>query len=231
MAETREPSHPPSEPQPALLRNDGGGVDGRDPSDRPVRIQLFVALLLGLVLVATGLYLWRRPRAAPEASALENAADSGVSSAILALADGGVVSAVAQVEAGTSSGVSVSDPRVVSCHDKGTKKTAPADCDHLGDLEQALVRAVEQSATCVPEAAGGGTIEYLADVSFARKKNAVSVTLPKDNRSMKNTKALVACKGAVAHALRDVAVDGVTHAHQRYKISITATYPGPVKAH
>ena len=228
MAETREPSHPPSEPQPALLRADAGGGD---PSDRPVRIQLFIALLLGLVLVATGLYLWRRPRAAPEASVADGAGDGGASPSSLALADGGVAAAVAQVEAGSSSGLSIADPRVVSCHDKGTKKTAPADCDHLGDFEQALVRAVEQTASCVPESAGGGTIEYLADVSFARKKNAVSVTLPKDARSMKNTKALVACKTAVTRALHDVAIDGVTHNHQRYKISVVATYPGPVKLH
>lgn len=227
MAETREPSHPPSEPQPALRADGGGG----DPSDRPVRIQLFIALLLGLVLVATGLYLWRRPRAAPEASVADGAGDGGAPSSSLALADGGVVAAVAQVEAGASSGPSLADPRIVSCHDKGTKKTAPADCDHLGDFEQAFVRAIEQSSTCVPEAAGGGTIEYLADVSFARKKNAVSVTLPKDARSMKNTKALIACKIAVTRALHDVAIDGVTHNHQRYKISVVATYPGPVKLH
>ena len=227
MGDTREPSHPPSEPQPTLLRaSDAGG----DPSDRPVRIQLFVALLLGLVLVATGLYLWRRPRSLPEASA-GDAADGGASSlAGLASAEGGVAAAAAQVDAGGAGALSLSEPRIVSCHDKGSKKTAPADCDHLGDVEQALARAIEQSATCVPAAAGGGTIEYLADVSFARKKNAVSVTLPKDGRSMKNTKALIACKSAVGRALHELAVDGVTHNHQRYKISVVATYPGPAKA-
>src|SRR5512140_1027414 len=49
---------PPSEPRPDRRARDFGlGYD------RPARLQMLVALVLGLVLVAIPLYLWRRPRA------------------------------------------------------------------------------------------------------------------------------------------------------------------------
>lgn len=236
MAETREPSHPPSEPKSSSLRTtpDARALDEAN-ADRPVRIQLFVALLLGLVLVATGLYLWRRPRAVPDAASAGSGetvpSPSAASATQAVLGDAGIAAAVAaQAEAGAANGLSVSEARVVGCHDKGTKKTPAGDCDHLPPIEQALQKAIEQSMACVPPTAGGGTIEYMVDVSFNRKKNAVKLSLPKGGRSMKNAKALAACKSAVARGLTDVAVEGVTHAHARYEIAITATYPGPVKA-
>jgi len=202
------------------------GVDG------PVRIQLFVALLLGLVLVATGLYLWRRPRTGPEAAAGGDAVpvvDAAATQSVLG--DGGIAAAVAaQVEAGAMGGLSLTEPRIVGCHDKGPKKTPAEECDHLQPIEQAFAKAIGDAASCVPGTAGGGTIEYMVDVSFNRKKNAVKLALPKGKSSMKNAKALASCKSAVARGLSDVSVDGVTHGHQRYEIAITATYPGAVKA-
>ena len=50
---------PPSEP-----RSSRASFDALDAQvDRPARLQMIVALILGLVLVAIPLYLWRRPRA------------------------------------------------------------------------------------------------------------------------------------------------------------------------
>ena len=220
MAETREPSHPPSEPvsrqTASVLRStpDAGADANARNADGPVRIQLFVALLLGLVLVATGLYLWRRPRSIPEASGTSDVTPSAASATQAVVGDAGIAAAVAaQAEAGAASGISVSEPRVLGCHDKGSKKTPAAECDHLPPIEQALAAAIEQAASCVPAAAGGGTIEYMVDVSFNRKKNAVKLVLPKGGRSMKNAKALNACKSAVGRGLHDVSTDGVTHNH------------------
>jgi hypothetical protein len=232
MADVREPSHPPADPKPSILRSTPETGDaGLRNADAPVRIQLFVALLLGLVLVATGLYLWRRPRSGPEPAAAAATADAAPATQAL-VGDAGVGSVVAaQAEAGAAaSSLSLSDAKVLGCHDKGTKKTAPEDCDHLPPIEDALNKAVSDSAACVPAAAGGGTIDYVVDVSFSRKKNAVKLSLPKGTRSMKNAKAVAACKSAVTRGLHDVTVDGVTHAHARYEIGITATYPGAVKA-
>jgi hypothetical protein len=222
MAEPREPSHPPSDPHPVLARASlflGG-------EERPVRLQLVAALLLGLVLVATGLYLWRRPKATADASGTEGAPAGSAA----ASADPGVVTAppaavgAAATGAAANGPVSLSDTRVLACHDKGSKKTAPDQCDHVAQVEQALTSAITQAATCVPAAQGGGTIEYVADVSFSRHK--VSLSLPKAGRSVRDLKVLRACSSAVRGALQAVPLDAVDHQHARYKIAVTATYRG-----
>jgi hypothetical protein len=220
MAEPREPSHPPSEPHPALARV--GNLFAAE--DRPVRVQLVAALLLGLVLVASGLYLWRRPRSA-DASSADPAAATSTAGGAGAADDAGAFAAVpVVVDAGGASPVSLSDPRVLACHDRGSKKTAPDQCDHVARVEQALTSAITQAAACVPSAAGGGTIEYVADVSFSRHK--VSVSLPRAGRSVRDVKVLRACSTAVRGAMQGVALDGVDHQHARYKIAVTATYRG-----
>ena len=215
MAEPREPSHPPSEPHPALARV-GNLFAGED---RPVRIQLVAALLLGLVLVASGLYLWRRPRSGADATGSDTA------SALTGADDAGAVAtSPSTIDAAGSSPVALSDPRVIACHDRGSKKTAPDQCDHVERVEQALTSAIEQAAACVPPAGGGGTIEYVADVSFSRHK--VSVSLPRAGRSVRDLKVLRSCSAAVRGSMQGVALDGVDHQHARYKIAVTATYRG-----
>ena len=220
MPDRREPSHPPSEPHSALAR--ASGI--LDAEDRPVRVQLVGALLLGLVLVASGLYLWRRPHSS-DATASDPASGSAAPSLAALGGDAGFGAIVGPgVDAGSSGPVSLSDARILACQDHGSKTTAPDACDHLTPIEQALSSAINQASSCVPGAVGGGTIEYVADVSFARHK--VNVTLPRAGRSVHDRKALRACSSAVRGALQGVALDGVDHQHARYKIAVTATYRG-----
>jgi hypothetical protein len=221
MSDRREPSHPPSEPHSALAR--ASGILNAE--DRPVRLQLIGALLLGLVLVASGLYLWRRPRSS-DAATSDPASASASAPTLAALGgDAGFEAIVGGgVDAGSAGPVSVSDARVLACQDRGSKKTAPDACDHLAPIEQALSSAIHQASSCVPGAAGGGTIEYVADVSFSRHK--VNVSLPRAGRSVHDRKAIKACSAAVRGALQGVALDGVDHQHSRYKIAVTATYRG-----
>jgi hypothetical protein len=216
MADRREPSHPPSDPHPALAR--AGSLFAAE--DRPVRVQLIAALLFGLVLVASGLYLWRRPHSSPDVASTEPASSGASVPALAVLGDAGV--AMISPEAGSSGPVSVSEARTLACQDRGSKKTAPDQCDRLTSIEQALSSAINQAASCVPGSAGGGTIEYVADVSFSRHK--VNVSLPRAGRSVHDRKVLKACSSAVRGALQGVALDGMEHQHSRYKIAVTATY-------
>src|SRR3954453_9150683 len=62
-------SSPPSQPSPYRYLGRGGG-------ERPVRLQIVMALIATLVLVAVPLYLWRRPQ--PESIP---SADAAVASA------------------------------------------------------------------------------------------------------------------------------------------------------
>jgi hypothetical protein len=177
---------------------------------------MIVALVLLLVLVAIPLYLWRRPRA--ESIAVAGSADAGI--------DPSAGSAQA-APAADESKPSIGDAKSVLCQDPGPKKTAPDQCDHVVEVEKAFAKAIEDSASCVPKDAGGGTIQYIADVSF--KRRAIGVSTPKDGRTMKNAKVVSACQSAVKGKLQALPLEPLTHAHARYKIAITASYPGATK--
>jgi len=203
-------SVPPSEPR--ASRTSFSQIDIG--ADRPARLQMIVAMVLGLVLVAIPLYLWRRPRA--ESIASTGAADAG--------APGPAVEAPPPAAEGKPT---LGDPRVLQCQDPGPKRTAADACDHVAELEKALGQAIDDAASCVPRDAGGGTIQYVADVSF--KKKSIGLTTPRESRTMKSAKVAAACQSAVKSKLGSVSLDAMPHAHQRYKIAITATYPGTVK--
>jgi hypothetical protein len=177
---------------------------------------MIVALILGLVLVAIPLYLWRRPRA--ESIAVNTSA-----------ADAGALPAVtAATTAGPEEKLVIGDPKILSCHDPGPRKTAPEQCDHVTELEKAFAKAIEENASCVPRDAGGGTIIYVADVGFA-KKRSVAVSTPKEGRTLKNPKVAGTCEKAIKGRLSSLPLESIKHEHARYRVSITATYPGSVK--
>jgi hypothetical protein len=213
MADRREPSHPPSDPRPAVISR--GGLFAVE--ERPVRVQLFAALALGLVLVGTGLFLWRRPHVSEEARAAEAAASASASAqaatAVIAPSAAAPTSAMP---------VALSEPRVLGCHDRGSKKTAPDQCDHVPAVEKALADAIEKASTCVPTGTTSGTIEYVADVSFSRHK--VGLNLPHTGRSVTDKHVLHSCSTAVRGSIKDLSLDGIDHQHARYSIAITATY-------
>jgi hypothetical protein len=184
--------------------------------DRSARVQFAAALALGLVLFGVGLYMWRRPHTPVDASAAD--AEPSGSSAMADAAPAPVASVA------PPSPVTLTDAHVLGCHDLGPKKTAPDQCDHVASIEKALSDAVEETAACVPPSASGGTIEYIADVSFLRHK--LNVILPAAGRSVRDRKVLHACASAVRSVLRRTPIDGVDHQHARYEISVTATYRG-----
>lgn len=209
------PSRPPSDPRPARARSSG---DGFPAEDRPPRAQLVGAAALGLVLVASGVYLWRRPHNPPDASA----GDAVPSASALAVDDARAPAAL--LDAGGPSPVTLTEARVLACHDKGSHKTPAEQCDHVTAVEQALAQAIAQTASCSASSAIGGTIEYVADVSFSRRR--VKISLPRAGRSLHDRKVVGACGLAVREAMDAVPLDAADHEHARYKISVTATYRG-----
>lgn len=202
---------PPSEPRPS--RGSLASLDAM--VDRPARLQVIVASMLALVLVVIPLYLWRRPRAesipVSRAGAPANAFD-------------GLDPAPAGVEEEPK--VTMTEPRVLACMDPGPRKTPADRCDHLADVEGAFVKAIEDSISCLPKDASG-SIQYVADVSFKRK--LVGVYAPKDGRTIKSAKMAGACASAVRARMKAFSLEGVAHQHARYKIAVTATYPGGKK--
>ena len=212
-----ESSLPPSQPRPSRTSTSLPSSTTALPTEaRPARAQLVVALLLGCLLVAIPLYLRRRP----------HVPDDPAAASIVPLA--GEVAAPGSASAApvgsTATSVVVSAPTILECHDKGNKKTPPEGCDRLPVFEKALVDAVNGAASCVPAGMGTGTIEYVLDVNFTKKK--IQLFVPKDGRTLRNVRAASACQASVKRGLPaslDGALDG-THAHSRYKIAVTATY-------
>jgi hypothetical protein len=210
------PSRPPQGgAADALL---GGGVD------RVARLQTIAAVVLGLALIAIPLYLWRRPRSesVPVTSALDASAPLG---------DAGQAAAAASSAVPVAPPVTLSEAKVMECHDTGSKRTRPEDCDHLAAVEKEFAQAIVTGGPCLPTASGGGTLVYVLDASFGRKHHPFELIVPKDGRTLKNphgmAAAVTACSAAVKKGLDGVTLEGVPHAHSRYKIAITATYPAP----
>lgn len=203
--------HPPSDPRSVNAR--GGGVVRAVP-DPSLRAQFATALIAGVLLVASGLFLWRRPHPPAAGSTAEGAAAPSCS------ADEGPP--IATPPPATLAPIALSGARILACQDPGPKKTPADQCDRLATIEKALASAVEQSSACVPDSLSGNTIEYVADVSFSRRK--VNVLLPRAGRSLRDRKVLAACATAVKDALVSVALEGIDHHHARYKIALTATY-------
>ena len=222
---------PPAQSSLSAGRLTEAAADALLGADRPARLQMIAALVLGLVLVAIPLYLWRRPRS--EAVTVASEASTAPSGSAVSLSGAPPIGSTGQGITGaapsTSDAVLLSEARVLECHDPGSKHTPATECDHLVVVEKALAQAIESSASCLPTSAGGGTLVYVADVSFQRKRNPFAIALPKDGRNLKNPRASAAsasaCGSAVKRAVSGVVLDGLPHLHARYKIAITASYP------
>jgi hypothetical protein len=238
MGRSTEPSLPPAEPRPTGSFGSFPGPpssrrapDAPPPSDRPARVQLIVALVLGLSLVAIPLYLWRRPQASDAINASN--LDGGALAALggLGAADGGTSGDDGGISAlpTTSATMPGSSPVVAECHDKGTKRTASAACDRLPSLEAAVQQAVADVGACFPAGAAGSAsttrpvvATYAVDVSFRRKRNPLQVRMTTDPPSSGTRSQRNACVSRVKAKLAAVSLTGVAHEHERYLITLAA---------
>lgn len=210
------PSIPPSEPRP-LSRP---GIDLRGP-ERATRIQLTVMLVLGVLLVAIPLYLWRRPHGEAKD------ADAGVALA----ADGGAPAAAAGNTVGPDGGapaaaspITLTEARIASCQDKGKKKTAE-ECDRLPLLEQALSKAVQEHGSCMAELLPGESVQFTSDVNFPRKKVGLTARKAGGTGNGRLPKTAKHCTEEIRRAFTAVSIAEMPHAHSRYRVVVLATFP------
>ncbi len=174
---------------------------------------MILGLVVGLVLVAVPLYLWRRPEQAsdPDPAALQ---DAGT-------AVDGAVPYVPLVDASVAPRVKLSPFTTIRCVDPGPGKTPPERCDHITFFEDALARAIRDNVVCAPETTTGATVSFVMDIDFRRKKlrlyRGKSSTLPESR-----TSELFAC---VNRAMPTPEWGSIPHQHARYVVNVTATYP------
>lgn len=175
-----------------------------------------VAFVVGVLLIGGGVFVWRRPHTGGDSASSDLSPMAAASAASASgVGDGGV----ADLDAGP---VALTEIHMLGCHDRGSRMTPPDQCDRLPAVEAALSNAIEQSASCVSSAASGGTIEYVASVSFRQHK--VGVALPRSGRSFHDARTVDACAASVRAAMHGVSLDSVSHEHASYRLSVVATY-------
>lgn len=211
------PSRPsfPAPSEPSLRRLGVGGGGG---GDRPLRAQLVVALVVGLVLLAVPLYLWRRP------SGTENAPKDGGSDAKLSAALGDAALAGAVDGGARDERIKLGKLQRIKCSaSPGARGQEGNLCDQLGAIEQALEKAVRESRECAPKAKQEGSINYVLNVDFASKKLHI---FPGASGSWRGPQARKAAK-CVLQNVPAPAWDSIQHQYRYYQIAILATYAPP----
>ncbi len=216
MADLPPPSLPPSHPSYRHL--------GTAAADRSVRVQMIIALVAGLVMVAVPLYLWRRPKleVTPEKAAA--AAKASASADASARAPSALDSPVPSTSSSATrmAGLLLSEPKLVSCAEGGRgKKLPPEQCDRPAYFEEALLKAIQENASCAPEKAGGSSINVVLDIDHKGKR--IKAWAGKSG-SMKaaQRKKVVEC---IRKAMPTPDWAALAHQHQKYQIAVLATYP------
>jgi hypothetical protein len=183
-----------------------------------VRLQIIIALVAGLILVAVPLYLWRRPR--PESIPT---ADAAVADAGAPNADGGKSKAFFVSGDGNakSGAVTLSPFTTIRCENPGPGRTPPERCDHVTFFEDGLARAIRENAACAPQAKVPISVSFVLEMDFKRKRTnlfAGKSTTIKRERS----KELLRC---IKRAMPTPEWNNIPHQYVKYKINVMATYP------
>jgi hypothetical protein len=189
---------------------------------RPLRAQLVVIVVLALTLLAVPLYLMRRP-----STKVGGAADAGAPPSASAIASA-VLALPLLPDAGAfePEKLKLSEVRKVRCGASARQTSEGEACDSLPAFEKALIEAVKTTGDCAPKSNKPGTINFVLEIDFTRKKLHV---FPGASGEWRGPKARRATKCATA-AL--VAPDwaAAVHQYRYYAIAVMATYPGSPSA-
>lgn len=198
-------SSPPSQPSPYRYLGRGGG-------ERPVKLQIIIALVAGLIIFAVPLYLWRRPK--PES----------IPSADAAVVDAGAPltqSPIIAFDAGPPGGIQISPFTTIKCESPGPSKTPPERCDHVTTFEDQLARAIRERPDCAPASKTAYTVSFVMESDFRRKKLTL-FTGKSSSVKREKAKELLRC---VKAAMPATDWQSIPHQYVRYKVNVVATYP------
>lgn len=187
-----------------------------------MRVQIILALVAALVLVAVPLYLWRRPQPANIPSA--DAATSSQAPAVPTPTVGSpsaMGSTLGPAGAPGAVQVEVAPVKTLKCQDPGPGRTPTERCDGIRYFEDGLTRAIKDSAACAPPSKNGYVVSYVLEFHFGKKRTNLflgkSTTLSKSKR-----KELLRC---VERGLTTPDWDRIPHQHLKYTINAVASYP------
>ena len=124
--------------------------------------------------------------------------------------------------------VTLSEARVLACHDTGARKTPAEQCDHVAAVEQALAQRHLAGGGVQLVVDGGGNDRVRGRRELSARKVKISLPRERHARCSDRKVARSAAATAVREAMEAVTLDGADHEHARYKIAVTATYRGQV---
>jgi len=217
MSESIRPPFP-SAPSDPPLRRQGGGPSA--PHARPIRAQLIVVVVLGLMLLAVPLYLWRRPSLVAKVKSEPSAQSSASAAPIVATPM--VVARLPEAGALEPERVKVGQIRKVRCGASPRQSSDTENCDSLAFFEKALTDAVKASADCAPRSPKPGSVNFVLELDFTRKYVHVFPGASGDFRGPKARRTTKCVQNAMA--VPDWAT--VVHQHRYYALALMATYPG-----
>jgi hypothetical protein len=212
MAGSPRSSAPSSSGEPSLRRL---GVGSRSGADRPLRAQLVVAGVLLLVLAAVPLYLVRRPSGAAQAEDKDAGSDGAAAASAAAPPSALVPKPPERLKLG-----SVTRVRCGNAPNAGNDGSL---CDSLPAFEQALVNAVRSTVDCAPKTQTEGSINYVLNIDFSKKKLHV---FPGASGSWRGPQARRAAQ-CVKRAIVPPDWATISHQHRHYAIAVLATYRPP----
>ncbi len=185
-----------------------------------MRVQIILALVAALVLVAVPLYLWRRPQPASIPSA-DAATSTETPAPTPGLGGPGDPTTMAPLGQAAGPAVEVAPVKTLKCQDPGPGRTPPERCDGIRFFEDGLTRAIKDSSSCAPPSKNGYVVSYVLEFHFGKKRTNLflgkSTTLSKSKR-----KELLRC---VERSLPTPDWDRLPHQHLKYTINTVATYP------
>lgn len=183
-------------------------------------MQVILALVAALVLVAVPLYLWRRPQPANIPSADAAPMSEGALLPPPAPSSGAVdPNQLVVPPAGPQ--IQIAPIKTLKCQDPGPGRTPAERCDGIRFFEDSLGRAIRDSAACAPPSKSGFVVSYILEMHFGKKRTNLymgkSTTLSRSRR-----KELIRC---VERAMQTPDWDRIPHQHLKYTINALATYP------
>jgi hypothetical protein len=192
----------------------GGG------GDKPLRAQLVVAGVVGVILIAVPLYLVRRPSGTPAPAPESSASAAGVRTPSAPVP----VDAGPPVAAKPAERVKLGAAQRVKCGASPTNARSEGGlCDALPAVERALASAIKASVDCAPKRKEEGTINYVVSLDFTKKSFHV---FPGASGSWRGPQARRAAD-CVNRAFPAPDWGAIPHQYRYYWIATLATYPLP----
>lgn len=214
MSGSIRPPFPSAPSDPSLRRLGVGPTSGRG---RPLRAQLVVIVVLALTLLAVPLYLMRRPSAK-----VGNSVDAGTSPSASSISSINLpLPALPDAGALEPERIKLSEIRKVRCGASAKQASAGEACESLPTFEKALVEAAKATADCAPRSNKPGSINFVLEIDFVRKKTHI---FPGASGQWRGPKARRATKCA-SDALVVPDFASVVHQYRYYAIAVMATYP------